>query len=211
MDILTLTKRSGIVYEAPFYFNNRNEDGGLSQYFYVKLIKAEDSLKLKELSLIHNVLIVGRNKFMPLWFTMKCDKKSKGNALDMSNLFYETGLFITAEPDFIVGKPGLCYTNDTYFNDQWALQNTGQNGWTSGIDINICPAWGITTGNEDIIVAIIDSGLDLDNNGLYHPDLRNKIYSISYDNRNSNITPTIFQLWFNTWKSSNGHSWSRSK
>ena len=59
LDILTLTKRSGIVYEAPFYFNNRNEDGGLSQYFYVKLIKAEDSLKLKELSLIHNVLIVG--------------------------------------------------------------------------------------------------------------------------------------------------------
>lgn len=39
------------------------------------------------------------NEFMPLWYTLSCDNESAGDALQMANEFYESGLFEFAEPD----------------------------------------------------------------------------------------------------------------
>jgi len=79
--------------------------------------------------------------------------------------------------------------NDTYYESQWALNNTGQaisyNGntvGTPGADIDAERAWDITTGNSDVIIAILDTGIDLD-----HPDLQSGIIG-GYDfvNNDSN-------------------------
>ena len=63
--------------------------------------------------------------------------------------------------------------NDTYYTSQWGLNNTGQaisyNGntvGTPGSDIDAERAWDITTGSSNVIIAILDTGIDLD-----HPDL----------------------------------------
>ena len=61
--------------------------------------------------------------------------------------------------------------NDPQFNSQWQWQNTGQTGGKAGADISATRAWDITTGgmttdNDTIVVAVIDSGTDLN-----HPDL----------------------------------------
>ena len=60
--------------------------------------------------------------------------------------------------------------NDPNFSLQWGLHNTGQsiNGITgiAGIDTNAQNAWLETTGSSDIVVAVIDSGVQLN-----HPDL----------------------------------------
>ena len=47
----------------------------------------------------------------------------------------------------------------------WGMHNTGQTGGTPGADINAPEAWDIVT-DSDIIVAVIDSGVDYN-----HPDL----------------------------------------
>jgi len=67
--------------------------------------------------------------------------------------------------------------NDTYYDSQWALNNTGQavsyNGntvGTPGADIDAERAWDITTGSSDVVIAILDTGIDLD-----HPDLQSGI------------------------------------
>ncbi|PLX04930.1 MAG: hypothetical protein C0595_01410 [Marinilabiliales bacterium] len=57
--------------------------------------------------------------------------------------------------------------DDPYFPQQWALRNTGQNNGTEGADIDATNAWDITTGGltadgDTIVIAIIDSGSDLD-------------------------------------------------
>ena len=49
---------------------------------------------------------------------------------------------------------------DEFYPLQWHLNNTGQSGGISGYDINTELAWDITTGSEEIIVAVIDDGVE---------------------------------------------------
>ncbi len=64
----------------------------------------------------------------------------------------------------------LHLASDPLFPDQWPLENTGQSGGTSNADIDAPEAWAITTGASSVVVAVIDSGIDLD-----HPDLASQI------------------------------------
>jgi subtilisin family serine protease len=84
----------------------------------------------------------------------------------------------------IVQAPGEA-VNDPYFGNQWALANTGTNStWTednnppgqAGADINVVPAWGETLGTDEIIIAVIDLGVE-----LCHPDLAPRLVSPGID------------------------------
>lgn len=50
--------------------------------------------------------------------------------------------------------------NDPLFADQWALNNLGQNGGKSKADISALSAWIKTRGTSDVVVAVLDSGVD---------------------------------------------------
>jgi thermitase len=50
--------------------------------------------------------------------------------------------------------------HDPQFNDQWALANSGQRGGKKGADISATLAWAKTTGSENVVVAVLDSGVD---------------------------------------------------
>lgn len=56
------------------------------------------------------------------------------------------------------------------FERLWGLNNTGQTvnnqTGTSGIDINMTEAWDITMGDPNVIIVIIDTGVDLDHLNL---------------------------------------------
>ncbi len=56
--------------------------------------------------------------------------------------------------------------NDPSFAVEWGLQNTGQYAGTPGNDIGAAGAWEFATGSRSVVVAVIDSGID-----LTHPDL----------------------------------------
>ncbi len=74
-----------------------------------------------------------------------------------------------AEPDYIVHAYGT--PNDPDFSLTWGLHNTGQTGGDADADIDAVEAWDITTGSDQVIVAIIDSGIDLS-----HPDLAGNLW-----------------------------------
>jgi hypothetical protein len=56
--------------------------------------------------------------------------------------------------------------DDPLFPQQWTLHNTGQFGGTPGADIRALEAWEITTGDPNIVIAVLDQGVD-----RTHPDL----------------------------------------
>ena len=80
-----------------------------------------------------------------------------------------------AEPNYIKYKKSIV-PDDPYFGSQWGLHNTGQmvNGviGTPGADISIIDAWNITTGSSQVIIAILDDGIDYN-----HPDLSGNIWT----------------------------------
>src|ERR1700733_7193778 len=55
---------------------------------------------------------------------------------------------LTASPDYILSTAAV--PNNPDFTQQWALQNTGQNGGTAGDDIGATQAWNYTTGSNSI-------------------------------------------------------------
>ncbi|MBU2113304.1 MAG: S8 family serine peptidase [Gammaproteobacteria bacterium] len=69
-----------------------------------------------------------------------------------------------AEPDFPL--KALATPNDPSFAELWGLHNTGQAGGTAGADIKAVDAWDISTGSHDVIIGVIDTGMDYN-----HPDL----------------------------------------
>ncbi len=68
------------------------------------------------------------------------------------------------EPNYTVYISAV--PNDPSFGDLWGMHNTGQAGGTAGADIQAVDAWNVTTGSTDIVVGIIDTGID-----YTHPDL----------------------------------------
>ncbi|ATD00481.1 S8 family serine peptidase [Pseudoalteromonas spongiae] len=62
------------------------------------------------------------------------------------------------EPDHIVSINAQ--PDDPQFSDLWGLHNTGQTGGTNDADIDAPEAWDISTGSRDVVVGIIDTGVD---------------------------------------------------
>ncbi len=80
-----------------------------------------------------------------------------------------------AEPNYTVSLSSLeVLPNDPNFNLLWGLKNTGQtirgNRGEQGADISATEAWAIERGSKDVLVAVIDSGVD-----YTHPDLKDNI------------------------------------
>ncbi|HEX6998781.1 MAG TPA: S8 family serine peptidase [Gammaproteobacteria bacterium] len=56
--------------------------------------------------------------------------------------------------------------NDPLFPRQWPLDNRGQGGRVTDADVDAPEAWRYTRGSPDVVIAVLDDGVELD-----HPDL----------------------------------------
>lgn len=79
------------------------------------------------------------------------------------------------EPNFIyrINKT----PNDPMLGQLWGLVNVGQadsskREGVAGVDIGAAQAWDITTGSKDVIVAVIDTGVNYN-----HPDLKDNMWT----------------------------------
>lgn len=55
--------------------------------------------------------------------------------------------------------PSLEAPNDPLFDQQWALNNLGGDGAKERADLDAIEAWKTTKGSEDVVVAVLDSGV----------------------------------------------------
>ena len=179
-----------VIYEAPYFRTEEGYEVGLSHLLYVKLKDKGDESVLLRLAADNGVEVIGYNEFMPLWYTLSCSSKSMGNALEMANRFYETGLFAAAEPSFVaeIVMNSAEAPNDPLFQDQWNLENTGQ--WNINyehLDINYLNAKKRTQGDRSVVVAVIDCGVMKD-----HPDLN--ITTNGFDVETGNIPSAFYGI-----------------
>ena len=79
--------------------------------------------------------------------------------------------FAPAGDGVTAATPAAAFPNDPRYNQQWHYENTGQAGGTPGMDIRLPQAWNITKGSPDVIVGIVDSGVDIE-----HEDLKDNLW-----------------------------------
>ncbi|MEG4503927.1 S8 family serine peptidase, partial [Microcoleus sp. F6_B4] len=76
----------------------------------------------------------------------------------------------TVELNYLVSINSV--PNDPQFTQLWGLNNTGQIGGTPDADIDAPEAWDIQKGSKNVVVAVVDTGVDYN-----HQDLAANIWS----------------------------------
>jgi len=115
----------------------------------------------------NNVEIVRPDSFVENQFLLTVTEASVVDALKMANLYHESPLTEFSHPNFwVVYGTFQLIPNDPLFGNQWHLHNTGQGGGAVDADADLPLAWDITTGNPNVIIAVFDTGFDLEHEDL---------------------------------------------
>ncbi len=88
---------------------------------------------------------------------------------DALAVYRESPFVLYAEPNYRVSLQ--LAPNDTNYSSLWGLNNAGQQGGLVDADIDASEAWNITTGNNNLVVAVIDTGVDYS-----HPELATNMW-----------------------------------
>jgi subtilisin family serine protease len=137
----------------------RYADAGVAKSLAESAMKALDLQVARQYPLVPNLVMLELGG--PTADALKSaslDTQSQA-LMDRIIALRESGAFSYVEPDYIVSAD--LTPNDAAFTDGrlWGLNNTGQKGGTRGADINVVPAWDLTTGSTNVVVAVIDTGI----------------------------------------------------
>ncbi len=125
-----------------------------------------------------------------LWYEVTYTNTTKSSSDDLVEIYKGLDVVDKAEvvhmPELIdgsgkphyVSKSTLTDTrtsvmpfNDPYLKKQWHYNNYGQSGGTIGADINLFNGWSTTHGTPNVVIAIMDQGVD-----YKHEDLHNMMW-----------------------------------
>jgi len=156
-----LNKLPEVKYAAPV-FKYRDKELVLTDEFVARFKSDITKQQIRQLNAEYGVEIVRASPYRHNRYVLRVINPKTGSALEVANTYNENPDVMYAAPDFMLVGGFLNYPNDTYFADQWSLHNTGQNppSGTPDADINAPEAWDIETGSSDIIIAVLDTGVD---------------------------------------------------
>lgn len=95
----------------------------------------------------------------------------------------ERGLARRVEPNYRM-YAFQAAPNDTFYRLglMWGLSNTGNTGGTQNVDVDAPEAWGITEGDSEVVVAVVDTGVS-----YTHPDLVGRMWRNPREVPNNNL------------------------
>jgi subtilase family protein/List-Bact-rpt repeat protein/fibronectin type III domain protein/fervidolysin-like protein/HYDIN/CFA65/VesB family protein len=145
------------------------------------LVRFKGSALAQEKALTHALMGAQAHKHFALVEGLQAVRIPKGSHVKDAIKFYrQQPAVLYAEPNWIVHTQAT--PNDPRFGELWGLHNTGQSGGARDADIDAPEAWDVTTGSSDVVVAVIDTGID-----YTHPDLAANMFRNTLDCNNNGI------------------------
>jgi subtilisin family serine protease len=185
--IKMLKAQRQIKYAAPLFLSNQTTVAVIPE-IVVRLSEKSDDKQLQDLCQSINLRIKHKLQFTEREYLIEVTTEDSSGVFSAIEQLNQAGFIEWAVPNVALQLQllGQVEPNDTYFPNQWHLNNTGQSGGTPNADINAPEAWEMTTGDPNIVVAVLDEGVDTD-----HPDLIDNIVpGYDFDSNDSDPNPT---------------------
>ena len=177
VNIPEITERQNFLQEVNYcvpVLVNKGHKMILTDRFEVMFNEDINEEYIEALNKENNLEITYKCPYIPNRYRFRVLNPKDKNAMEMANIYHDNPNVIYATPCFLVDKIFQSTTpDDDLYSEQWHLNNIGQDP-PDGIpdaDIDAPEGWDISTGSEDIVIAIIDSGVDFE-----HDDLYNKLW-----------------------------------
>ena len=169
----TLEQEPLIEYVGLYLHNENGYSFGILDKVFVK-IKHESNLAFLE-SFTHQIGISSPKPYQynSSIYQFSMDKKANTHPLKLAMALIASHRFEFVEPNYLLNP--LVHDMDPLLFAQWAIENDGssaQYAGTPGADMSVKDAWMITKGDPNILVAVMDSGID-----TLHPDLNDNLRS----------------------------------
>jgi len=134
-----------------------------------------DGIEYEKVDIIYRPKKISKNNDIGYVLLVYLKGKDKNAIISIIEKLMANPYVVYAEPDYLYDMCKI--SNDPYFKYQWGLEK-----------IKSPMAWDYTTGSNNIVVGVLDSGIDYN-----HPDLKanmwisqNKRYGWDFFNNNSN-------------------------
>lgn len=157
----------------------------LTDKIIVQLAEGEDLGLIQQIAREFGAEVIGGNPFDERQFVIRVLPNNAQNALDVSNAINGRSGVIFAQPNFyrpVELRQAAFIPNDTFFANQWHLNNTGQGSGTVDADIDADLAWSFGLGDPNVTIAVIDRGFEKN-----HPDLAAALYANSGETAGNGI------------------------
>jgi hypothetical protein len=128
--------------------------------------EADKEALFKDLATRGLTVVEGPKPMAPRLYLLKLAQRNVETMLAEANALAQVPGIAWAEPNFLVELETCLWPSDPFFARQQSLHNSGQNGAMPDADVDAPEAWDIRTGNERLVIAILDTGVDTG-----HPDL----------------------------------------
>ncbi len=151
---------SEIKFASFFITDNAGHYAGVLSQLFIKLKDNNLQPLLNEYLKTHHLGLAVADKYVPGLYKAENLNWKTENTVDVCIELAKQGWVEYAAPDYLLNP---IVTSDPLYNRQWNIRNTGisvQGGGTPDADMDVDSAWTITTGDPNIKVGIIDSGVD---------------------------------------------------
>jgi len=191
--IETLSREPAVDFATPVFRQSRESEDLLlvTNQFIVQFLPDVSLAEIEEYNARFSVEIVRALTYAPNTYVLRAPSGTGGqNALDLANTYFLSGLTLFSHPDFVTRKHfravaerarparsrSASVRRGEFSSQQWHLDMA-----------KITDAWGITRGDPNIVVAILDDGVD-----TAHPELAGKcIWQFDYESHVSDAKPKL--------------------
>lgn len=158
---------SNVKFVSFFITDGKNHYAGVLNNFFIKLKDKNFEPLLREKLSQLGLDMATPDKYIPNLYLANNNKQLNKNTIDVCALLLTEGWVEYAAPNYLL-NPVVC--SDPLYSRLWHIYNTGttvQGNGTIDADMDVDSAWTITTGDPNIKIGLIDSGVD-----TLHSDLR---------------------------------------